>query len=115
MAEWSNWSGRQTSTPARIVTPQTEAEIVAAVRDAATNGLPVRAVGAAHSHSRIAATNGMVVDLDAWQGVVSSNSDSLSATIKSGTRIYRLGEPLRRINAAFLSLPRPSPATNPHR
>ncbi len=101
MAEWSNWSGRQTDTPARIVAPQTEADIIAAVTNAATDGLAVRAIGASHSHSRIAATNGIVVDLDTWQGVVSTNADALSATVKSGTRIYQLGEPL---NAAGLAL-----------
>jgi FAD/FMN-containing dehydrogenase len=101
MAEWSNWSGRQTSVPARIVGPSTETEIVDAVRSAAADGLAIRAVGASHSHSRVAATDGLLMAMDGWQGVVSADPDALEATIRAGTRIFQLGEPL---HAAGLAL-----------
>lgn len=94
MAEWSNWSGRQTDSPQAIVAPTTEADIVEAVVAAATTELPVRAVGASHSHSRIAATNGMLLTLDGWQGIESVDVEAQTARVRSGTRIHQLGAPL---------------------
>lgn len=94
MAEWSNWSGRQTASPTAIVAPTTESDIVEAVAAAAITEMPVRAVGASHSHSRIAATNGMLLTLDGWQGIEAVDAEARTARIRSGTRIYQLGEPL---------------------
>jgi FAD/FMN-containing dehydrogenase len=101
MASWSNWSGRQTSTPARVVAPTSEAEIVEAVLAASAGGWAVRAVGASHSHSRVAATDGLLMEMDGWQGVVAADRDGLSATIRSGTRIFQLGEPLHACGLAL--------------
>lgn len=98
---WQNWSGRQTSSPQHLVRPADEATFVAAVRQAADAGLPVRAVGASHSHSRVAATDGVLVDTDGWQSVVSIDVDAEQAVVRSGTRIFQLGEPL---HAAGLAL-----------
>ena len=94
MPSWSNWSGRQTSSPTAIVTPTTEAEIVDAVAQAAAAGVTARSVGASHSHSRIAAPDGVLIELDGWQGVVATDADAQQATIRSGSRIFQLGEPL---------------------
>jgi len=98
---WANWSGRQTDAPQHIVQPTSVAELVAAVERAATNNLSLRAVGASHSHSRVAATNGVLVELDGWKGVVSTDAEQMQATIRSGSRIFELGEPL---HAAGLAL-----------
>ena len=101
MATWTNWSGRQTSEPQRVLRPSTEAEIVDAVIDAGRDGLTVRAIGASHSHSRVAASDGVVVELDDWQGVISTDAMEPSAVVRSGSRIFQLGEPL---HAAGLAL-----------
>jgi FAD/FMN-containing dehydrogenase len=101
VAEWSNWSGRQRSHPAQILRPSSEAELVDAVRAAAATGLPVRAVGASHSHSRVAATDGLLVDMDEWQGLVSVDPDAMEASVRSGTRIFQLGEPLHAAGMAL--------------
>jgi len=91
MAEWANWSGRQTDSPQLIQSPDTEQALVAAVAKAAESQLPIRAVGASHSHSRIAATNGLLVTLDEWQGLESVDAENETATIRSGSRIHQLG------------------------
>jgi len=98
---WSNWSGRQTDEPKRIVRPSSELELVAAVTKAASDGLAIRAVGASHSHSRVAATNGLLVDLDGWQGVISTSQSDQMATVRSGTRIFQLGQPLHEAGLAL--------------
>lgn len=102
MPRWSNWSGRQTAAPVRIVRPTTEAGFVDAVRDAGAAGLTVRAVGASHSHSRVAAPDGgLLVDTDGWQGVITLDETATCGTVRSGTRIFQLGAPL---HAAGLAL-----------
>ena len=94
MAQWSNWSGRQTAEPVEIVEANTEADLVEAVRRARDRGANVRAVGASHSHSRVAATDGVLIDTDGLGGVVSIDTDAMEATIRGGARIFSLGEPL---------------------
>jgi len=103
MATWANWSGRQTATPERLTTPTSETEIVDIVGNAAAAGLAVRATGASHSHSRIAATNGSLINMDEWQGVVQVDAEAQVpyATIKSGSRIFSLGAQLHPFGVAL--------------
>jgi len=98
---WANWSGRQTDTPVEIVSPQSEHDVVSAVERARDQGLVVRAVGASHSHSRIAATNGLLLNMDGWQGVVAADGAAQTAQIRSGTRIFQLGAPLHEVGLAL--------------
>lgn len=101
MSSWSNWSGKQTASPVRIIDATSEAHFVDAVATAARLGVPVRAVGACHSHSRVAATDGVVVTTDGWQGVVATDDGRRSAVLRSGTRIFQLGEPLLQAGLAL--------------
>ena len=98
---WSNWSGRQTADPVQAFAPSTETELRAAVAAGAEQQLAVRAVGATHSHSRVAATDGTLITLDDWQGITSLAPDQLRATVRSGTRIFELGAPLRNSGLAL--------------
>lgn len=88
---WSNWSGRQTASPCHILQPSTEAEMIAAVDRARIEGLPLRAVGATHSHSRVAATDGVVVETDGWQGLVEADPEAQTARLRAGTRVFQAG------------------------
>lgn len=99
--QWSNWSGRQTDEPRRVEHPSSEEELVATVTAAAADGLAVRAVGASHSHSRVAATNGVLVELDQWKGLVAADPQAQLATVRSGSRIFELGEPLHEAGLAL--------------
>jgi FAD/FMN-containing dehydrogenase len=94
MATWSNWSGKQTAAPQLVIEATSEADLVRAVRDAGRLGVAVRAVGASHSHSRVAASDGVLVTTDGWQGVIASDAAAATARVRSGTRIYQMGEPL---------------------
>ena len=99
---WTNWSGRQTAEPVDTIVPGSEAELVAAVETARRRGWTVRAVGASHSHSRVAAPDGLLVETDAWQGLIDpvpaarASDGEPVARARSGTRIFQLGEPLYR-------------------
>ena len=65
--------------------------MVAAVERARTEGLPLRAVGATHSHSRVAATDGVVVETDGWQGLINADNTARTARLRSGTRVFQAG------------------------
>ncbi len=110
-AGWSNWSGRQTSLPSAEFAPTTEADLQQAVSHARRTGAALRAVGASHSHSRVAATDGVLVRTDGWNGLVGVGptptdgppefASPTTATLRSGTRIYQIGPLLHPLGCAL--------------
>lgn len=100
-ATWRNWSGRVVCEPARIATPASEDEIADAVREAAREGRMLRVAGSGHSFTPLCATDGVMLQLDAWQGVESCDEELCHATIRAGSKIASLGEPLRERGLAL--------------
>ena len=92
---WQSWSGRIRCTPSAWLAPAREEEIVAAVRDAARSAYSLRVAGSGHSFTPLVATDGVLVSLDAWCGVESSDASTCQATIRAGTKIAALGDELR--------------------
>lgn len=84
---WHNWSGGQTASPVAFEQPRTEAEVVEVVQRAASDGLHVKTVGAGHSFTPVAATDGVLVNLDHLTGVVSVDRDAMEVTFLAGTRL----------------------------
>ena len=98
---WENWSGRISTSPTEVVSVASESEVVAAVRRAVAAGRHVRAVGAAHSHSPLAATDDTLIDPAALRGVVSADASRQEAVVRAGARIADLGRPLREAGLAL--------------
>lgn len=84
---WRNWSGAQHATPAAFEQPTTEDGVVDLVRRAARGGLRVKAVGAGHSFTPVAVTDGILVNLDHLSGLVSVDRDAMEVTFLAGTRL----------------------------
>ncbi|WP_313358687.1 D-arabinono-1,4-lactone oxidase, partial [Corynebacterium variabile] len=82
-----NWSRAQTAHPQAFVQPATEAELVGVVRDAAARGLHVKTVGAGHSFTPAAVTDGVLVNLDNLTGLVHVDKDAMEVTFLAGTRL----------------------------
>ncbi len=80
--------------PAREVTPASVDELAAAVRRAAEDGLPVKAVGTGHSFTSIAATDGVLVRPDLLTGIRGIDRAAGTVTVEAGT-------PLKRLNVAL--------------
>jgi L-gulonolactone oxidase len=89
---WVNWTGDQRCAPAAIVRPASEAELVAAVRDAVVRGHGVRAAGSGHSFTDIACTDGVLVDIGRMQRVLDVARELV--TVEAGITLRRLGEEL---------------------
>lgn len=91
---WTNWAGDQTCSPLEVATPSTVAEVQACVRDAAKRDLTVRAVGAGHSFSEAALTDGVMVSLDRMTGIIDADRSSGLVKVWAGTRLRDLNEAL---------------------
>nr|BFD82209.1 D-arabinono-1,4-lactone oxidase [Streptomyces sp. Xyl84] len=91
---WRNWGGTVRSRPAREVTPASVDELAAAVRRAAEDGLPVKAVGTGHSFTSIAATDGVLVRPRLLAGIRGIDREAMTVTVEAGT-------PLKRLNVAL--------------
>jgi len=90
MPHWANWAGNQQATPVRVEAPRDTDDVVRAVKQAATERLRVKAVGAGHSFTGIAATDGVLLRLDALSGVRYADRASGLVTVGGGTPLHRL-------------------------
>ncbi|WP_374205836.1 D-arabinono-1,4-lactone oxidase [Streptomyces sp. MUM 2J] len=91
---WRNWGGNVSARPAREVEPASVDELAAAVRQAAGEGLKVKAVGTGHSFTSIAATDGVLIRPHLLTGIRNIDRDAMTVTVEAGT-------PLKRLNAAL--------------
>lgn len=91
---WRNWAGNVTARPVREVSPASARELVDAVRQAAGDGLRVKAVGTGHSFTATAATDGVLIRPDLLTGIREIDRTAMTVTVEAGT-------PLKRLNAAL--------------
>ncbi|MET3805441.1 L-gulonolactone oxidase [Nakamurella sp. UYEF19] len=104
MTTWRNWSRAVTAHPAEIISPADEAEVAAVIGRAATAGQRVRAVGAGHSFTPIAATDGVILRLDRLTGLRSAAAETGLVTLGAGTRLHDVPEMLRPYGLAMETL-----------
>jgi FAD-linked oxidoreductase len=91
---WRNWAGNVTARPVREVTPASVEELAAAVRQAAEDGLTVKAVGTGHSFTAAAATDGVLIRPQLLTGIRKIDRAAGTVTVEAGT-------PLKRLNLAL--------------
>ena len=84
------WSGAVAWTPQQILRPTTEEAIVAAVRTARARGCSLRVMGGGHSFTPLAATEGLTLTLDGYQGLVRADPASGLVTLRGGTRLWEV-------------------------
>ena len=97
---WRNWSGVQHAYPAARAAPKTEAEVAQVLKTAVA---PVRPVGAGHSFTALAPTDGTLVSLDGLSGIIAWEGDE--AVVAAGTRLGALGPALAAKGRAMANLP----------
>jgi FAD-linked oxidoreductase len=91
-ATWSNWSGSVTASPAEIRYPTSQDEIIAIVRECRERGCCLRVVGAGHSFTPLAWTDGVLISLERYTGLEHVDPAAAQATVRAGTQIKALGE-----------------------
>ncbi|MDQ1657739.1 MAG: L-gulono,4-lactone dehydrogenase, partial [Cryptosporangiaceae bacterium] len=82
---WVNWGRNQRCRPMSVCSPSTVDELAATVKSAAEAGRRVKPVGAGHSFTAIAATDGVQLRLDKLSGIVAAEPQSGLVTLFAGT------------------------------
>ncbi|MFE7300843.1 D-arabinono-1,4-lactone oxidase [Streptomyces sp. NPDC057579] len=91
---WRNWAGNVTARPARTVAPASTEELAAAIRAAATDGLPVKAAGTGHSFTPAAATDGLLIRPERLTGIRGIDRAAGTVTVAAGTPLKHLNQTL---------------------
>ncbi|HYJ76754.1 MAG TPA: FAD-binding protein, partial [Kineosporiaceae bacterium] len=104
MPTWTNWSRTVVAHPVAVETPATVEELRKVVAEAAGAGRRVRAVGAGHSFTPAAVTDGVLLRLDRLAGVVRADRDTGLVTVLAGTRLRDLGDVLWSLGLAMDNL-----------
>lgn len=99
---WQNWSGSEHAYPSQRLAPTTVDELTQAIAAAPA---PIRCVGAGHSFNGQCLTDGTLLALDNFSGLVSHNNVQYQATVKAGTRLQQLGQLLQDIGQDMVNIP----------
>jgi FAD-linked oxidoreductase len=101
---WRNWAGNQTADPVAIDHPADEDEIVSVVKQAASQGVTVKAAGAGHSFTAVAVAEGRLVVLDRFGEVLDIDTARYRVTVQAGITLDALNEELDRRGLAMPNL-----------
>lgn len=101
---WQNWARTVKVRPQRVEFPNSTAAVQRAVAAAAMRGLQVKAVGAGHSFTAIAAAPGVLLDLTDLTGLVSADRERGRVTLRAGTRLHQIPQLLAPYGLAMPNL-----------
>lgn len=98
---WWNWARTASASPTRVVIPGSVDEVAALVAEAATAGTGVRMVGAGHSFTGVALTDGLLMRPDRLSGVLEVDRDAMTVTALSGTPLHVLNATLHGLGLSL--------------
>jgi FAD-linked oxidoreductase len=83
---WRNWARTVHASPARVLSPRSVDEVSAAVRQAAAEGMGLRAAGTGHSFTPLVATDGVLLRPEGLTGLL--RVEGATATVAAGTMLH---------------------------
>lgn len=101
---FTNWAGIESCTPCEFLRPHTTAEVQAAVAAARKVGGVVRAVGAGHSFTPAAMTDGTLLSLEHMNRVIDVDRSSGLARVEAGISLHDLNRALAEHGLALENL-----------
>ena len=101
---WQNWGHNVRSHPTRVAEPRSTAEVVEVVRSGAEAGLVVKPVGAGHSFTPIAATDGIQVSLRHLDRLLHHDVATGRVTVQAGISLRALNRILDDLGLALPNL-----------
>ena len=81
---WQNWSGSVRANPRSVEAPRSTEALAAVIREAPG---PLRITGSGHSFTPLVATEGTLLDLSAFSGLIRHDPEQHTATIGAQTRL----------------------------
>ena len=103
-AGWRTWGDTYSCTPATEDHPSSEDEIVALVTAAGRDGQRVKVVGAGHSFTDIACTDGRLVHLDRYDQVLNVDAAAGLVKVQAGISIEKLNVELEEHGLALRNM-----------
>ncbi len=100
MTRWTNWGGNVTATPSQVADPADAHEVADLVREHAA----IKAVGAGHSFTDIAVTDGVQLRLDRMNRVLSYDASTSRVRVQAGISLHDLNPQLQRRGLALPNL-----------
>lgn len=104
MSSWRNWAGDQVCAPVERVRPGSRDELAEAIAAAASAGRTVSVAGSGHSFTEAAMTDGTMLDLGAFSGVIDADRASGLVKVGGGTVLAQLNEELAHLGLAMENL-----------
>lgn len=101
---WRNWARSESIRPQRVERPASAEAVQRAVAAAARQGMRIKAVGAGHSFTGIAAAPGVQLDLDDLTGLLDVDVERGRVTLAAGTRLHQLPRLLRTHGLALQNM-----------
>ncbi|MEL5991180.1 D-arabinono-1,4-lactone oxidase [Microbacterium phosphatis] len=101
MSEWRNWARNQRARPARVIAPSSTGEVAALIADARATGATVKPLGAGHSFTGIAATDGTQVRLDGMAAILHHDPATRRVRVQAGVSLHALNPRLRELGLAL--------------
>jgi FAD-linked oxidoreductase len=98
---WQNWSGLESSTPARVAEPADVAAVVAAVGQARAARSTVKMVGTGHSFTGIAAPEGTMLRPGRLTGITAVDREAMTVTALAGTPLHALNAGLEQLGLSL--------------
>ncbi len=101
---WTNWAGNQTHDVTALEHPSSVDRLTTLVAEAAASSERVKAVGAGHSFTGIALTNGRCLVLDRLDRVLDIDTSSGLVSVQAGITLAALNDTLAEAGLAFPNL-----------
>src|SRR5437660_4494440 len=98
---WKNWAQNQSCAPYAQEQPASESELVDIVKTAAAADRRVKVVGAGHSFTGIACTDGHLVELSGYDRLLSHDAAQHTVTVQAGIPLQKLSDELDRRGLAL--------------
>lgn len=99
---WQNWSGYRYSIPEQRAAPASIDELTELLKNGTA---PIRPVGAGHSFTELVPTDGTLLSLREFSGLLGHDANALTATIGAGTKLGDIGPMLDGIGQAMSNMP----------
>ncbi|RKP09805.1 L-gulonolactone oxidase-like protein [Thamnocephalis sphaerospora] len=101
---FENWAKTYECKPALFFEPESEEQVVEIIRRARAEGKTCRAVGAGHSPSDLACTEGYMIGTDRLNRLLDVDRDAQRVTVQGGMRLHDLHRYLHKHGLALSNL-----------